>query len=125
MTLLAVNGTLMRGFPLNKNLLRVDASFVREDRTAPYYRIWSINDVHPAMCRVTAGGASVALEIWNVPESGLITVLMNEPPGLCIGKVSLESGQTVLGVLGEPYLCEEMAEITAFGGWRAYVESKK
>lgn len=31
---------------------------------------------------------------------------MNEPPGLCIGKVRLEDGSTVLGVLGEPALVQ-------------------
>jgi hypothetical protein len=30
----------------------------------------------------------------------------------------------VLGVLGEPFLCEGRREITAFGGWRAYVEQR-
>lgn len=123
MTLLAVNGTLMRGFALNRNLLRVHASFMREDRTDRHYRLWSINDVHPAMYRVTGEGASIALEIWDVPAAGLISVLENEPPGLCVGKVRLANGETVLGVLGEPYLCEGMREITALGGWRAYVEA--
>ena len=50
-TLLAVNGTLMRGLDLNGNLLAVGASFVREARTAPHYRLWSIGDRHPAMLR--------------------------------------------------------------------------
>jgi len=119
--LLAVNGTLMRGLALNPNMLAVGATFVREDTTAPAYRLWSIGDRHPAMIRVTNGGASIALEIWSVPAAGLATILMNEPPGLCVGKVSLADGSEVLGVLGEPALCEGEPEITAFGGWRAYV----
>ncbi|PYM16666.1 MAG: glutamyl-tRNA amidotransferase, partial [Candidatus Rokuibacteriota bacterium] len=44
----------MRGLPLNGNLLAVGARFVRETKTAPVYRLWSINDVHPAMLRVTS-----------------------------------------------------------------------
>jgi len=31
----------------------------------------------------------------------------------------------VLGVLGEPLLCEGQREITQHGGWRAYIVSKK
>ena len=120
--LLAVNGTLMRDLALNPNMLAVGATFVREDTTAPAYRLWSIGDRHPAMIRVTNGGASIALEIWSVPAAGLATILMNEPPGLCVGKVSLADGSEVLGVLGEPALCEGQPEITAFGGWRAYVK---
>jgi hypothetical protein len=121
---LAVNGTLMRGLELNPNLLNIGATFVREDKTAPEYRIWSINDRHPAMQRVKTGGVSVALELWDVPATGIATVLMQEPAGLCIGKVKLGSGEEVLGVLGESFLCEGMLEISKFGGWRAYTASK-
>ena len=119
-TLLAVNGTLMRGLELNPNLLRVGATFVREDETADCYRIWSINDRHPAMMRTPGAGTRVALEVWDVPLAGLAQVLLSEPPGLSIGKVLLADGSTVLGVLGEPFLCEGQREITEYGGWRAY-----
>jgi len=37
-----------------------------------------------------------------------------------IGKVRLVDGAEVLGVLGEPVLCEGRLEITSFNGWRAY-----
>jgi gamma-glutamylcyclotransferase (GGCT)/AIG2-like uncharacterized protein YtfP len=120
--LLAVNGTLMRGLELNTNLVEVGATFVRETRTAPVYRLWSIGDRHPAMIRVDAGGAAIAVEVWSVPPGGLATILLKEPPGLCIGKVHLEDGSETLGVLGEPALCEGMREITEYGGWRAYVD---
>ena len=119
-TLLAVNGTLMRGLELNPNMLAVGATFVREDRTDACYRIWSIGDRHPAMLRTPGEGTSVALEIWSVPAAGLATILQNEPPGLAIGKVVLADGSIVLGVLGEPFLCQGQREITSFGGWRAY-----
>ncbi|NJO80594.1 MAG: glutamyl-tRNA amidotransferase [Cyanobacteria bacterium RM1_2_2] len=118
---LAVNGTLMRGLELNPNLLNVGATFVKEAYTEPAYRLWSINDVHPAMLRVAEGGVSVALEVWSVPVAGLAIILLQEPPGLCIGKVKLVDGEEVLGVLGEPILCEGQTEITELGGWRAYL----
>jgi hypothetical protein len=118
---LAVNGTLMRGLELNPNLINVGATFAREAVTAPEYRLWTINDVHPAMQRVKTGGVSVALEVWNVPPEGLGVVLQQEPPGLCIGKVKLSDGQMVLGVLGEAMLCEGQKEISQQGGWRNYI----
>ncbi len=121
--LLAVNGTLMRGLELNPNLLNVGAAFVREASTEPVYRLWSIGDRHPAMVRVTVGGVSVAVEVWSVPAAGVATILLQEPPGLGIGKVKLADGTEVLGVLGEPILCEGQKEITRFGGWRAYIAS--
>ena len=123
--LLAVNGTLMRGLELNANLVEAGATLVRETRTAPVYRLWSIADRHPAMIRVSDGGAAIAVEIWSVPAEGLAGILLKEPPGLCIGKVRLEDGSETLGVLGEPTLCDGMREITEFGGWRAYVAARE
>ena len=119
--LLAVNGTLMRGLELNGNMLAVGAEFVREAHTAPIYALWSIDDRHPAMMRVEQGGASIVLEVWAVPVAGLAKILLQEPPGLCIGKVRLSDGAEVLGVLGEPFLCQGQRNITKWGGWRAYV----
>ena len=126
--LLAVNGTLMRGLELEQNLLGVGARFLREARTQPCYRLWSIRDVHPAMIRVRPGtepSTAVEVEVWEVPAAGLASVLLQEPEGLTIGKVELEDGKTVLGVVGEPALVEGMREITAWGGWHAYLKSKK
>jgi gamma-glutamylcyclotransferase (GGCT)/AIG2-like uncharacterized protein YtfP len=120
---LAVNGTLMRGLKLNGNLLGIDATFVRETTTEPAYRLWSIDDNYPAMVRVTTGGAAIVVEVWAIPPAGLGTLLLLEPPGLCIGKVRLSDGEVVLGVLGEPITCEGQKEITQWGGWRAYVEA--
>ncbi|HEV2056512.1 MAG TPA: gamma-glutamylcyclotransferase [Methylomirabilota bacterium] len=122
---LAVNGTLMRGLELNPNMIDAGATFVREAATAPAYRLWSINDRHPAMIRVASGGVSVAVEVWAVSPEGLAQILTQEPPGLCISKVKLADGEEVLGVLGEPLLSEGQREITQHGGWRAYVASKK
>lgn len=122
---LAVNGTLMRGLELNDNLLRVGARFDREDKTGAQYLLYSINDRHPAMQRVSSGGAEISVEIWNVPAGSVATVLMEEPQGLCIGKVVLADGMTVLGVLGESALCDRGTEITAYGGWREYIASRE
>jgi carbamate kinase len=123
--LLVVNGTLMRGLKLNPNMLAAGATFVREAATEPAYRLWTINDDHPAMIRVTDGsGVAVQLEVWSVPAAGLAGILLNEPAGLAIGKVRLADGSTVLGVLGENALVEGQREITAYGGWRNYILSK-
>ena len=122
--LLAVNGTLMRGLALNKNLLEAGGNFVRETTTEPAYRLWSIDDRHPAMLRVREGGAAIVVEVWSVPAAGLAAILLQEPPGLSVGKITLADGQQVLGILGEPILCEGKPEITPFGGWRRYITSR-
>jgi hypothetical protein len=123
--LLAVNGTLMRGLELNPNLLAVGATFVREDETEPCYRLWSIDDRHPAMLRTPGEGTAIAVELWDIPLAGLAQVLLSEPPGLAIGKVALSDGTIVLGVLGEPFLCAGRREITEYGGWRQYVAARE
>ena len=117
---LAVNGTLMRGLELNPNLLAVGATFLAEAQTVPAYRLFSIGDRHPGMYRVASGGVAVAVEVWSVPADGLASILIREPAGLSIGKVTLATGEETLGVLAEPILCEGQREISEFGGWRAY-----
>ena len=122
---LAVNGTLMRGLELNKNLLEVGATFIKEATTEPAYRLFSIDDIHPAMMRVTEGGKAIAVEVWAVPPAGLAKILLQEPPGLCIGKVRLDDGSEVLGVVGETICCESGKEITQYGSWRNYLADIK
>jgi carbamate kinase len=122
---LAVNGTLMRGLSLNRTLVIAGATFVREARTAPVYRLWTIDDRHPAMIRTTDGrGTSVEVEVWRVPFAGITDILLHEPPGLAVGKITLDSGEQLLGVVAEPALVEGHPEITAFGGWRAYLAAR-
>ena len=122
---LAVNGTLMRGLELNRNLLQAGATFVREAKTEPCYRIWSIADMHPAMQKALSGGAAISLEVWDVPADGLLSILRREPAGLTVGRVTLADGEEVLGILGERYLCEGQREITRYGGWRQYLSAAR
>jgi gamma-glutamylcyclotransferase (GGCT)/AIG2-like uncharacterized protein YtfP len=119
--LLAVNGTLMRGLALNQTLIDVGARFEREARTAPVYRLWSIADEYPAMLRATSRGAEIAVELWTVPDAGVVVILEREPPGLVLGRVRLEDGSEVFGVMAEPYVIEGQREITEYGGWREYL----
>jgi hypothetical protein len=106
---LAVNGTLMRDFELNGNLIAAGATFTHATTTSPHYRLWSIDDRHPAMVRAGRDGAAIAVEVWEVPAAGLAAILLAEPSGLCVGKVRLADGEETLGVLGEPALCEGSA----------------
>ena len=124
--MLAVNGTLMRGLRLNSHMVAAGATFVRQTTTEPSYRLWSIDDDHPAMIRVSDGsGTAVEVEVWSVPAPALAEILLNEPAGLSVGKVKLADGSKVLGVLGEPASVKGQLEITAYGGWRGYTRSKR
>lgn len=120
---LVVNGGLMRGMRAHARMLAAGAVFLREVRTAPFYRLWSIADRHPGTVRFEAG-AAVAAELYAVPRGSFAAVVEEEAPGLCVGRVPLDDGTTPLGVLIESWRVEGQEEITAYGGWRAYVEAK-
>ena len=118
---LFVNGTLMRGEELHRNLER--ARFVREARTAPRYRLYSIGDVHPGMlpADADAGGVSVAGELYRLDLEHLEQLVADEPPGLGVGVVELDDGRRTLGVFWAALeLPDAAADISEFGGWRAY-----
>jgi gamma-glutamylcyclotransferase (GGCT)/AIG2-like uncharacterized protein YtfP len=121
---LFVNGTLMRGLALHKNL--AGAEFLGEARTAPIYRLYSIGDRHPGMFEVPRGGVSVAGELYRVTEEVWRVVESGEPPGLHRGIVVLEDGRRVAGLLFPRELAEgRHRDISAFGGWRAYVAEER
>lgn len=121
---LVVNGGLMRGLRGHPRMLASGAVFLREVRTAPVYRLWSVNDRFPGMVRVAEGGAAILAELYQVSREGFCRVVEGEADGLSVGRLLLEDGTGPLGVLGEPRLVAGMREITAFGGWRAYVEAE-
>jgi gamma-glutamylcyclotransferase (GGCT)/AIG2-like uncharacterized protein YtfP len=116
---LFVNGTLMRGLALHKNL--DGATFLGEARTAPVYRIYSIGDRHPGMFEVAEGGVSVPGEIYLVPDDVWRRVEAGEPPGLYCGPVKLDDGRVLNGILFPRELAEgKHKDISHHGGWRAY-----
>ena len=116
---LFVNGTLMRGFGLHGNL--DGAEFLEACRTAPRYRLYSIDDVHPGMFEVPQGGVAVDGELYRVPDDVLRRVEAGEPPGLYRGAVELSDGRRVQGILYPRHLAESVhRDISSFGGWREY-----
>jgi gamma-glutamylcyclotransferase (GGCT)/AIG2-like uncharacterized protein YtfP len=116
---LFVNGTLMRGEELHRNL--DGARFCGEWTTAPRYRLFSVGDRHPAMVLDDARGAAVAGELYEVPLTVLATVLDREAAGLGLGVVELSDGQLTLGVM---WLAAELPpssrDISEYGDWRRY-----
>jgi gamma-glutamylcyclotransferase (GGCT)/AIG2-like uncharacterized protein YtfP len=121
---LFVNGTLMRGLALHGNL--EGAEFLGEARTAPVYRLYSIDDRHPGMFEVAEGGVSVAGELYLLPDEVWQRVEAGEPPDLYCGPVRLADGRTVQGILYPQDLAETRhRDISEFADWRAYVKSNE
>jgi gamma-glutamylcyclotransferase (GGCT)/AIG2-like uncharacterized protein YtfP len=116
---LFVNGTLMRGDVLHENL--DGARFISEAQTAPHYRLYSIDDVHPGMIDGGAAGVSVSGELYELDLEHLERIIASEPPGLGVGVVELDNGERKLGIF---WVAAELPatalEISEYGGWRAY-----
>lgn len=120
---LFVNGTLMRGLSLHKNL--ESAEFLEACQTAPRYRVYSIGDVHPGMFETDADGVSVSGELYRVPDDVLQRVEAGEPPHLYRGPVELADGRVVDGILFPRELAEgKHKDISAYGGWREYIATR-
>ena len=120
---LFVNGTLMRGEPLHRNL--AGAKFLGSAKTAARYRLFSVHDVHPAMVRQTSGlGVAVKGELYRLSMKQLAATLEGEPPGLGIGVVELANKELCLGVCWvSSRMPPKSRDISKFGGWREYKRS--
>lgn len=117
--LVVFNGGLMRGQSAHWKLR--GATFLEKVQTAPCYRLYSIDDRHPAMLRDEQHGVSMAAELYHVPDDVWPRIRDIEPAGLYRGPVELADGRTLEGMLGESSLIARRGkEISAFGGWAAY-----
>jgi gamma-glutamylcyclotransferase (GGCT)/AIG2-like uncharacterized protein YtfP len=116
-------GTFMRGQPGEANLAA--ATFVGDAITAPRYRLYSIRDEHPLLVDVADGGASIDGQLLDVPQELWDGLLAVEPHGVHMSSIELADGQSVAGMLGTAdYATSDGTDITAYGGWAAYVASR-
>ncbi|MBL1263424.1 allophanate hydrolase-related protein [Methylomicrobium sp. RS1] len=121
--ILFVNGTLMRGLALHANL--DGAAFIAEAYTAPCYRLFSIDDVHPGMYEVPEGGVSVSGELYEVPWDVWQRVEAGEPPHLYRGRVKLSDGSEAWGILfPQASVLPRHRDISGYADWRAYLAGK-
>lgn len=130
--LVAVVGAHLAGQPLNGQLTGRRARLVRAARTAPCYRLYALAGPvppKPGLKRVIPGdggeGASIEVEVWEMPLDRFGSFVALVPPPLAIGTLLLDDGSAVKGFVCEPYALapEAAADITAHGGWRAYLAS--
>ena len=123
---LAVVGAHLSGEPLNGQLLELGARLVSVTTTAAVYRLHALatSPPKPGLVRVAEGGAAIAAEVWELPAAGLGRLVAELPAPMAIGSVRLADGSAVAGFLCEPAAVrqpEEAPDITAYGGWRAYL----
>jgi allophanate hydrolase len=118
----AVCGAHMSGLPLNHQLTSRGARLIQTVQSAPEYRFYALAGgpvQRPGMIHVAANGASVAMEVWELPVVHFGSFVDGIPAPLGIGKVKLEGGQRVSGFICEASGADGAEDITSFGSWRA------
>jgi allophanate hydrolase len=124
-----VVGAHLSGMPLNHELISFEGGLVRAVNTAPRYRLFVLPNStppKPGLVRTSAAQANgIAGEIWTLSAEAFGRFVAKIPAPLGIGKIALEDGTSVSGFLCEAFALEGAKEITAFGGWRRYVETLK
>jgi allophanate hydrolase len=127
-TPLLVVGAHLTGQPLNGQLVAAGGRLIGPVRTAATYRLYRLNTdpAKPGLVRARPGdpvAAATSGELWELPPTGLAALLAGLAPPMAFGPVQLDDGQTVTGFLCEPAALDGALEITAHGGWRAYLET--
>jgi allophanate hydrolase len=120
---LAVVGAHLEGMPLHWQLTSREAKFVEATTTAPTYKLYAMAEsVPPKPALVhSEGGAAIALEVYELDMAAFGSFVAEVPPPLAIGTVTLADGSMVKGFVAEPRAMTGAEDITALGGWRAYI----
>jgi allophanate hydrolase len=121
---IAVVGAHLSGMALNGELKTLAGRLVETTMTAPDYKLYALDTMppKPGMLRVEAGsGTGVELEIWALSVAAFGEFVAAIPPPLSIGTIRLADGRNVKGFLVEPAALDGARDISAFGGWRAFM----
>lgn len=123
----AVVGAHLTGMPLNVQLTSRDAVLVEQTLTAGDYRLYALPGTVPPKPGLvkSAGGASIIVELWDIPLARFGEFVAEIPAPLGIGNLTLKDGRSVKGFICEPWAIDGALDITSFGGWRAYIASLK
>lgn len=124
---LAVVGAHLRGMPLHGQLVEAGAAFRAETTTSDRYRLYALAGTEPAkpgLVRTAEGGVPIALELYDVPVERFGSFVAQVPPPLGIGNVELADGSWVKGFVCEPWALASAADISAHGGWRAWLAGR-
>lgn len=125
---LAIFGAHMEGQPLNGELRALGAQLVGGLRTRDCYRLYRLpgrgGPDRPGLVRVNEGGAAIEGELWSMPLAALGALMAGIAPPLAIGTVELADGRQVKGFVCEGVAAQPAMDLTAHGGWRAYLASR-
>lgn len=120
---IAVVGAHLTGLPLNKELVGLGGTFLRETTTTPDYAFYALPNTtppKPGLLRV-ANGSPIAVEIWALDSRGFGEFVSKIPSPLGIGTLSFADGTSAKGFLVEAEAVKGAEDISSYGGWRAYL----
>ncbi|HMW73199.1 MAG TPA: allophanate hydrolase, partial [Cellvibrionaceae bacterium] len=102
------------------------ASLKAATHTAPGYRLYALPDgKRPALVRTPGSQTSIEVEIWRLPTHTLGSFLTGIAPPLGLGQAQLADGSWVSAFICEPIALEGATDITEFGGWRGWKQSRE
>ncbi|MCI4677870.1 allophanate hydrolase [Rhodoblastus acidophilus] len=124
---IVVVGAHLAGEPLNWQLTQGGGWLVEATRTAPDYRLFALANTAPPKPGLIHEpgfvGPGLEVEVWSLPADSFGRFVNAIPAPLGVGKVTLASGRQVTGFLCESHALAGAREITAFGGWRAFLSA--
>jgi allophanate hydrolase len=125
---LAVVGAHLEGQPLHAQLVERQARLVARTRTAANYRLHALPNTtppKPGLARVGEGvGHAIEVEVYDMPAAQVGSFLALIPPPLGLGSIELEGGQWVKGFICEAHALRGARDISAYGGWRAWLQAE-
>lgn len=122
---IAVCGAHLAGMPLNGQLQERQATLREATHSAACYRLYALPGgppKRPAMVR-SENGVAIEVEVYDMPRLHVGSFLAGIPQPLGLGQLQLASGEWVTGFICEPCGIEGATDVSAFGGWRAYIAS--
>ena len=124
---LAVVGAHLTGMPLNFQLTTRKGTLVQKTNTAAHYKLFALKNTTPPKpgLQFNLQGQSIEVEVWSIPRAEFGDIVAEVPAPLGIGNVQLEDGSWVKGFICEGYALEDATDISHFGGWRGFIQSKQ
>ncbi|MFF2298213.1 allophanate hydrolase [Arthrobacter sp. NPDC058127] len=117
---LVVVGAHRKGQPLVPELERLGAFWDGPVRTAPRYRMVSLDTRPPKPGVVRSDdGAELAAERWLLSQAALGSFLSELPEPMLLGSVLLSDGSSAVGFACDAVAASRGEDITHFGDWLA------
>ncbi|WP_296810085.1 allophanate hydrolase [Thiocapsa sp.] len=121
---LVVCGAHLSGLALNHQLIERGGRLLAATQTAPCYRLYALPGgppERPGLIRVPTDGVAIEVEVWTLPQTAVGSFLAGIPAPLGLGSVELADGRWEKGFICEGFAAEGARDISALGGWRAYL----